>query len=219
MVHAHLRRPNPLPPSVRGCTHARAGESIRGFTLIELLVVTAILVIITSLVLVNNNRFGGQILLENLGYDVALSVRQAQVYGISVHSFGGNFTAGYGIHFGRNSPASYVLFADAALANGLYDGCPTPASCELVTSTTIRGGYTVADLCSTPSGSLVETCGLSALDILFKRPEPDAYISANGTSGVLNPVALYERGRIILASPQNVRMSVVVEATGQISVQ
>ena len=202
MVHAHVRREHPLPTLVRG------------FTLIELLVVTAILVVISSLVLVNNNRFSGQILLENLGYDIALSIRQAQVYGITVHSFGGTFTAGYGMHFERNSPTTYLLFADAVSANGLYDGAP-----ELVTSTTIQGGYTIADLCSTPSGSSVETCGLSSLDMLFKRPEPDAYISANGTSGVLNPAALYESGRIILASPQNARMSVVIEATGQISVQ
>src|SRR3989344_9303934 len=53
----------------------------RGFTLIELLVVTGILVLISGLVLANNTRFGGAILLKNLAYDVGLSIREVQVYG------------------------------------------------------------------------------------------------------------------------------------------
>src|SRR3989344_4615422 len=53
-----------------------AGE--RGFTLVELMVVTGILVVITSLILANNTRFGGAVLLENLAYDIALSMRKAQ---------------------------------------------------------------------------------------------------------------------------------------------
>ena len=49
----------------------------RGFTLIELIVVTGIIVVVSTLVLSSNARFGGAILLENLAYDVGLSVRKA----------------------------------------------------------------------------------------------------------------------------------------------
>ena len=38
-------------------------STARGFTLIELMVVTGILVVITSLILANNTRFGGAVLL------------------------------------------------------------------------------------------------------------------------------------------------------------
>ena len=190
-----------------------------GFTLIELLVVTAILIVISSLILVNNGRFGGVILLENLAYDLALSVRQAQVYGISVRQFGsGNFSVGYGMHFAISSPTTYVLFADAISQNGLYDGCPSQASCELVESKNIERGYYISDLCVATGGGS-ETCGISSLDIFFRRPEPDAHISANGISGIGNPAALQARGRVILSSPRGDSRSVVVEATGQISTQ
>ncbi|OGG61968.1 hypothetical protein A3C21_03580 [Candidatus Kaiserbacteria bacterium RIFCSPHIGHO2_02_FULL_59_21] len=199
---------------------SRQLKATPGFTLIELLVVTAILTIVSGVVLANNGRFGGLILLENLAYDVALSIRQAQIYGISVRQFGsGNFDVGYGMHFSIGSPATYVLFADAVSGNGIYDGCPTEAMCELVESTDIERGYHIADLCAAGSGSEAETCGLSELDLFFKRPEPDAYISANGVSGVANPAALNARGRIVLESPRGDRTSVVVEATGQIAIQ
>lgn len=187
----------------------------RGFTLIELVAVMGIFVVITSIVLVNNNQFGGKFLLENLAYDVALSVRTAQVYGTSVkRSDAGVFTNGYGIHFDAASPSSYVLFADA-VANGLYDS----SSGELVQSYSFQSGYTISSLCTTLGSASTEACGSSALDIQFQRPEPGARISGNGISGVTNPAYLQSRGRIVLRSPRGDQISIVVESTGQISVQ
>lgn len=195
--------------------------SDRGFTLIELLVVTGIMVFITSLVLVNNNRFGGQILLQNLAYDIGLSLRQAQVYGISVRRFGAdNFSTGYGMHFARTSPTTYVLFADAVSTNGIYDGCASPVSCELVESTEITRGFYVSGLFVGPASGEVS---VNSLDILFKRPEPDACISANDAVTIngagectINP---NERARIVLSSPRGDEVGIVVEVTGQISVE
>ena len=204
-------------------------RSSTGFTLIELLVVTAILVIVTSLVLINNNRFGGTVLLQNLAYDMALSVRQAQVYGISVLSFGGEFDFGYGMHFNANCQ-TYVLFADVLVQNGLYD-CPSPGvqgSCERVESTDLQRNYRVVKLC-VPAGASMDACmsntdlWASKLDILFKRPEPDACISADDSIKIdadgkctLDPE---ESARIVLESPRGDRRSFLVEATGQISVE
>ncbi len=194
-----------------------AGE--RGFTLIELLVVTAILVVISGLILADNTRFGGAILLKNLAYDIGLSIREAQVYGISVRRFGeGNFGAGYGVYFSRATPTTYVMFADI-YPPGSEDGMYDPSQGEVVESTTIQGGFRITDICGTAAGAPAETCGLDRIDILFKRPEPDAFISANGTSGISNPAALYERGRIVLQSTRGDEVSVTVEASGQIAVE
>jgi prepilin-type N-terminal cleavage/methylation domain-containing protein len=184
----------------------------RGFTLIELLAVTAVMVFVTSAILANNSRFGGAVLLQNLAYDMALTVRQAQVYGISVFRFGEEeFSYAYGAHFNPSTPTNFLLFADAVSANGLYDGCSTPSQCELVQSTNISQGYTISDVCVTGSGA--ETCGHSQIDVTFKRPEPDAYIRADGLS------TLYEKGRVVVRSPRGDLRSVVVETNGQISVQ
>jgi prepilin-type N-terminal cleavage/methylation domain-containing protein len=179
-----------------------------GFTLMELLVVTGIIALISSLVLVNNNRFGGVVLLQNLAYDIALSIRQAQQYGISVQNFQGDFGAAYGMHF-QLSPTSgngvYVLFADAVNHNGLYD------TGELVRSTTISQNYRVSDLCVTPPSS-AEICELESIDITFQRPEPDAYIRSASVSG------LNESARISVQSPRGDVIDVTVEANGQIAV-
>ena len=214
-----IRSANPETPDVflHGTKSSRRKE--RGFTLAELIVVTGILVLITGVMLANNARFGGAILLENLAYDVALSVRKAQVYGIAVRRFGeSEFSAGYGVHFSINSPTVYVLFADtfpSATGDGIYQSNQN----ELVESVTMQRGFHIADICVTAPGSTTETCGLNRLDLMFQRPEPDAFLSANGISGVANPAALYERGRVILESPRGDQASVIVESTGQISVQ
>lgn len=169
--------------------------------------------IVSSVILASNSNFGGKILLENLAYDMALTVRQAQVYGISTQRFGANnYSAGYGLHFAMSSPALYVLFADAVTANGLYD------SGELVQSIAIERGYTIQKLCATPiNGS--EDCTLTQLDILFKRPEPDAWISANGTSCILLSGSCQESARIFVNSPRGDVYSILVDVNGQVSVQ
>lgn len=192
----------------------------RGFTLIEMLVVTAVMIVISGLLLASNSRFGGTVQLESLAYDIGLSIRQAQVYGISVRQFSpGVFTAGYGMHFEMSipgTPTTYVLFGDAVSANGLYDGG------ELVTSTTISRGYSIKQLCVTPAGpgdaASREDCSVTKVDVLFKRPEPDAFISANLLSCILKNGPCEESARIVVQSPRNDTMSITIGVNGQISV-
>lgn len=190
----------------------------KAFTLIEMLVVIGIMVLISGLILVNNNRFGGVVLLQNLAYDIALSVRQAQVYGIAVQRFNSSFSAGYGMHFqvdaGSEGQSAYVLFADAlSPENGYYD-CPEPgtANCELVQSTSIATGYHITELCVTPPGG-IERCDVTSLDVTFKRPEPDAYIRSSDVVGI------NESGEIHVTSPRGDTKVISIQANGQISVQ
>jgi type II secretory pathway pseudopilin PulG len=208
MVTAHISR--------------RSAQAHRAFTLIELIVITAIIGIITTVILANNNRFGGVVLLQNLTYDVALSIRQAQVYGISGISstrYGSaTFSTGYGVNFNLGSPTAYTSFADLS-ANGMYD-CANPggAGCELISAQSIGLGYHIQGLCATPAQG-TETCdGISKVDVLFKRPEPDAWISINGSSCVSQSASCQESARIKLESPKGDSMSVIVAANGQISV-
>jgi hypothetical protein len=182
-----------------------------GFSLIELLAVTSILIILSTIILSNNAKFGGAITLRNVAYDIALSIRQSQTYGIAVRKFGsgeGSFGAGYGVHLELASVNGYVIFADAVNPNGLYDAG------ESVESLTLHGGYFISDLCATESGGAgQEACGFQKLDILFQRPDPDAYIRVNDI-----PV-LYQQARIIVESPRGDKLAVIIELSGQISVQ
>lgn len=187
--------------------------------MVELLAVTAIIVVVSGVVLANNSQFGGVVVLENLAYDVALSVRQAQVYGISVARFGQDtFSAGYGISFNLSSPTTYALYADVYPGeggNGLFE----PEQSELVQLSTFNRGYRIADICTTSSLG-IETCGsASRLDVLFKRPEPDAWLSVSGDSCTLSTSVCAASARVVLASPRGDVMSIVIDANGQISVR
>jgi prepilin-type N-terminal cleavage/methylation domain-containing protein len=196
-----------------------------GFTLIELLVVVGIIIALSALMLANINKFGGQSLLQNLAYDIALSIREAQVYGIAVQGASGNFNAGYGMHFDMSHASTYNLFADTAQI-GVYkageDVSPSPY--------TIGQGFYIFKICATPSAGS-EICTGSAptsvnqLDILFIRPEPDAYISINDTPLAFNGAGQvvggspYTQARIVVTSPRGDYMSIVVSSNGQISVE
>ena len=203
--------------------------SARGFTLIEMLAVLGIIIVITGLVLANYSRFGGTVILQNLAYEIALTARQSQVYGISV--LGSTtparvvFAGGYGVHF--SAPAnvrsaartSYVLFADIpAFLNGKYDG-----GAELVQSLKLLTGYRVENLYTTDGGA---ERSVTSLDITFRRPEPDAYITKNNDALTFNSKgeltdgsALQDSARIEIASPKGNTMNIVVEANGQIAIK
>jgi hypothetical protein len=189
-------------------------------------VITAIIAVITGLLLVSDAAFGGQVLLENLAYDIALSIRQAQVYGIAVQSLNGNFSYSYGVHFDTSSPANFLIFADSCTANGLYD--PPSASCtngESVQTTQIDKGFRIVKIC-VPALATLAACtnaavpNVGSLDALFIRPEPDAYLSIPPQScTLLGGSSCYPSARIIIKAPRGNFNSIVIYQNGQISVQ
>jgi len=176
----------------------------KGFTLVEMLVVIAIFSIITSIVLVKNSQFSDTILLNNLAYDIALSVRQAQVFGLSVRATpdSGVFTAGYGVHFDSSTPKTYVLFADINNSN-IYDS----GIDEIVEVFNITRGNKISRLCGVDSSDQ-ETCGATNLDIVFIRPDPEATLT--GITG---------DARIYIIAQDGSEESLLVRSTGQISVE
>lgn len=185
---------------------ARSGP-LAGFTLIELLVVMAIMLVITSLVLARHNQFNGTVLLKNLAYSVALSIRQAQVYGISGRSVSGTIGTKFGVHFTAANPTQYTLFVDSD-ADGTYD------SGESVEALSIGGGYAISDLCAN-TGSVDRCSSAGAIDrltVVFTRPNPDAVITTDLLEG-------YTSAIITLRSSQGHTRQINVTTTGQIAIQ
>ncbi len=186
-----------------------------GFTLIELLVTISIFIVITAVAVFSNNAFNSSILLTDLGYEIALSVRQAQVYGITVKapstclSSGcpNGFSSGYGVHFDINNKTQYILFEDKGPnPNHIYDG-----ALELLENYSLGRGYTLKKLCVL-SGSTYHS--VNTLDVSFIRPEPEAWVSSNTDSPGLTEADVY------IQDPQDINDRVIViEPTGQISVE
>ena len=182
----------------------------RGFSLIELLVVTGIFIVLTGVVLANNAQFNNSVLLGNAAYDIALSVRQAQVYGLSTQSYSGEFQVGYGVHFA--SPTQYLLFADLDEDhNKRYD----VGIDQIVKQYTLGRGHTIKRYCGVTNLD-VEECSdgpeaLPHLDVGFLRPNPDATITSEGFSD-------YSIARIVIRSVGGETRTVSIQSTGQISV-
>lgn len=188
----------------------------RGFTLIELLVVLAIMTIMTTLILFQHRSFDSSTLLRSLTYSVALSIRQAQVYGTSVRQFGtgsGSFNYSYGVYFSSGDASHYQLFADV---NG--DKLRASNGSEDVNQFTLGTGYSIVKFCATISGGS-QHCStgaspITSLTIYFRRPNPDARFSSSASSEV------YSDAYIQIVGPSGVpsTRSISVTSTGQISV-
>ncbi len=209
----------------------------------ELMVSLAIMVTISTVVALNQRQFGAGAALRNIVNNLSLSLRQAQIYGISVKEYSSSsyqaytttsFNAGYGVHFNINpSPSgdntAYIFFSDRVRLvgsvtippNGMYGSgisCPpagtgNPPS-ECLEKVVLSMGHTISALCTIRSGT--EDCGNTSLDISFKRPAVEARIIFNGDdigSAGLS-VACAE-----VSSSDGKKNSVVIYTTGQISVR
>ena len=95
----------------------------KGFTIVEVVIVVFMASIIASVVVIKYKNFSNSIQLENTALDVALSVREAQVFGISSRGTTTmkSFFYGYGVCFDSTSPNSYISFIDSEGDNLWFD--------------------------------------------------------------------------------------------------
>ena len=183
------------------------------------------MLILTSVFLLRQQRFNSSTLLRSLTYSVALSIRQAQVYGTSIRessagAFDTNTSAkAYGVYFSSGSASSYILFADTN-----SDGQYTVG--ESVQVFSLGGGYTISKFCATTSGGTQRcwtpaSADISNMTIIFKRPNPDSCfatsVSANACQTGVTPSESYASGYVQVQSGTDTR-SVTITLPGQISV-
>lgn len=218
---------------------ARRSWLAAGFTLIELMVVLGIVVLMSLIILVSSSRFNSAILLRSLAYQVGLSIREAQLYGVAVRkapalgdcAIGPDsvFCASFGVHFPTPPSTRYVLFPDIN-NNAAYDDTDANGKLHVTETFTAQYGFTISNICVPGSGSIqcstscpsplpptVTACAvpttpaITSLDIAFRRPNPDAVISVNG-----NPATRYAGALIEVSAPGGAKRSISVSLTGQI---
>lgn len=198
----------------------RVSPASRGFSLIELMVVTGIFVLLSTVVLSANSKFGNVVVLQSLAHEIALSIREAQVYGIAVRRFSGiDFDVPYGMRFklpAANSPSTYELFGDTN-TNGYVDNDD-----GILETTTISGGYQIASLYARNRNGGEES--VEEIAVVFRRPEPDACISVGNTNPTFDSnqkctLSAFDRVRVVLRSRSGTQVQIIVESSGQISVE
>jgi prepilin-type N-terminal cleavage/methylation domain-containing protein len=190
----------------------------KGFTLIELLVSISIVTVIMAVVIFNYGGFNDTLALSAAEQDLAIAVREAQTYGLSVKEVSvgsGQFNAAYGIYFSPTSPSEYDVFVDKN-GNGLYDagsGCGSGAT-ECLEKFIFRDGVTISAICDDTS---CPPASASSMQVTFLRPNPDATINFVNSGGTIVETGL--TGKAVLMSPQGKTATVTIGSTGQISVQ
>ncbi len=193
-----------------------------GFTLVELLISTAIITIITAIVLVRYGTFDSVTLLKSLAYEVGLTIREAQVYSVSVSDLSGlgNYRSPYGLNFSVGG-SDYTLFRFDSVSSTDRPKYVTPEASDIRTYSLTNGVY-VYDVCVWVAGAMDcasdEDVTEQQLDISFRRPEFAALFNAHWLdAGTQNNI---ERARIELVSPRNTTNIWIVDVNllGQISI-
>lgn len=200
----------PLEARSKGAAGTKRALLLTGFTLVELMVVLTIIVIIAVAVLTSQSSFNKTLILANTTYDIALTVRSTQSLGIGSRNVAGTINAGRGVHFQRGN--SFTLFADTSppascdmpncnSGDYVYDG-----GSEFIQTYELNNGMTISNFCVDGS------CTYNSLDIVFARPNPDAFISVNGST-----FTNYARACLIITSAQGGEKYVSVSKSGQIT--
>jgi len=197
------------------------------------MVVLAIIIVIMSIVFSSQSTFNKSLILSNTAYDIALTLRSAQTYGLGSRATASNIkNAGYGIHVAGIPSGSFILFADTSPSSSAASAChpnpdssapnAQPGNCvydsgEQVMTYTLGNNITISDFCAykTATGwSCASSGNISSLDIVFARPNPDPFMSVNGSYSAVSAITA---ACFTVTSPQGGTKFISVAASGEIT--
>lgn len=189
----------------------------KGFTLMELTVVMLVATVILVSLVVQNNKWNDHLTVSTQAYELALMIRQAQIWSLGVREdvggSGDKFNVAYGVYFDEdNSFDRYTFFADRDRDNR-YD-----APSEAIETKHFTRGVLINRFCGTGGGQSCTTSGsLDNLTVLFFRPNTSAniYFRNNG-GGNVNGISA--PARVYLRSLGGKESLVTIDTNGQVSV-
>lgn len=181
----------------------------RGFTIAEMVVVIAIIGFVFAVVVARYRDFDSTSILKNLAYEVALSVREAQVMTVSTSNIGGGNILqnqgqnSYGINFTANS-ATYELFSDSD-GDNIYD------SGELIKLITMTQGAKISALNERWSDETLHS--ITTATIAFDRPHLDtSFVTSSNSLNIIEVL-------VTVQSPRGATRTVRILKSGRIQVQ
>lgn len=197
-----------------------------GFTLVELLVTLSIFAITTGIVMTSQGKFDNSILLTNTAYDIVITIRQAQTYGVNIkEGVSVSGTTGfnpYGVVFNMSNYKKFNFFEDVVTKNYKYDGdfiCTT-SDIECVNSYKIKRGHYIKSICAGTNDTECDLNPKDTLNISFQRPNPESIILAD--NDVYSPTTDSRKNyaKIVISSADgSAERSIIITKVGQIYVK
>lgn len=189
-----------------------------GFTLIELLVSVSIFVFMTTFLVFKYGNFNQTVLVINAAYDIALTIRSTQSYGLNVKqsivtpspTLQESFQKPFGVHFTKGD-STFFTFNELSIPP---DYIVTSGVTEdpILNTSTIKKGIVVSDIQAICADGIQSS--YNSVDISFKRPDPDAIIRINQ-----DKTSKCQFVKIIVKAPDGSAKSIVVRGTGQIAIE
>ena len=202
-----------------------------------MLMVLAIFTILTSVVMYNYAEFNSKTIMSNMAYEIALTVRQAQVYSLGVRGQAGveSFDNRYGVYFNTNNGGKEFAFffdvnppGEVLESNGWCDGNVGDVNClvctlssgECLEKNTLTRDIFISKICLSDGidpvdddGSCKELTNEDDISVTFDRPNPDArsVVSSGGSD-------LKKNVGIVVKNSFGNQRAVIIRNTGQISV-
>ena len=218
---------------------------IRAFSLVELVVVISIFSIMTAVSTVNYNEYRSAIERANLSQDIALSIRQAQVYGISASAknIGDiSFDAGTvadeffdnlsgiadvtqdksirGVSFDL-AGNTIILFEDYNKNKVYYDTGNIATTDRIIDQRSILSNSIAFEYFYLCDGATCVKKTTGFLDIAFERPYPNAMINYRATNSSTATLVPYTKAIIVISDGTTVGENEYIEiySIGNITVK
>ncbi len=179
----------------------------------EMLITLAIIGLVVGMMLLRHGAFNSATLLKNQAFEVALDIRETQVYAVSVRGNNADFREEYGLHFNMSNPQEYVFFLD----NGSVTPPRYNSGEEIDPLRLLDSRFEIVDLCV--DVTTTANCDVDWLDVSFGRPNFDAglrYRPEGGPTG--NNTTKAARIDIAATNDTSFMRSIYITSTGQINV-
>jgi prepilin-type N-terminal cleavage/methylation domain-containing protein len=146
-----------------------AASQRSGFGLIELMVSISVIVVVTSVILAKHSSYNGASLLRSQAYELALTIRELQLFAVSSTRDTTGFYNVYGLVLSTTTPNRFVIFRDSD-GDYYYDASTE----EFGPQGVIDSRYEISRIEYIGTGT--DAGGVNSTAVVFERPNFDALL-------------------------------------------